>query len=73
MADVTGAVFENVAEHFAGNFDESFFTSNQDGSIKILASVGKKKTYKNCDYCRASVASLIRGNCFGNQGPLIFI
>ena len=50
MADVTGAVFENVAEHFTGNFDESFFTSNQDGIIQILASGRKKKTDKNCYY-----------------------
>ena len=47
--------------------------ANQYGSIKVVAYDSKKKTDNNCDYFRASVKILKGGNCFGNQGPLIFI
>ena len=69
----TGAAFEDVAEHFTGNSDDNCFMDNQDGSIKILASVGKKKTDKNCDDCRASIKISKGRNCFGSQGPFIFL
>ena len=73
MEDRTGVIFDNVAENFTGNFDESFFMDNQYGSIKIVASGFKNKTDKNCGDCRASVTRSRGVNCFGNQGPFIFI
>ena len=60
MADGTGVVFDDVAEHFTGNFDESCFMLNQDGSIKIVASVIKKKIKNNCDNLCASII-ILRG------------
>ena len=72
MSDETGVVFDDVAEHFTDNFDESCFMANQDGSIKIVASGSKKKTEKNCYGCCESVTIFIEGNCFGNHGPFIF-
>ena len=73
MADGNGVVFDDVAEHFTGNFDESYFMANEDGGIKIVSSGRKKKTERNCDDCRASVTILIGGNCFGNEGTFIFL
>ena len=69
----TGVVFGDESEHFTGNFDESCFMVNRYGSIKIVSSVSKKRTENNCDNFLASVTSLKGGNCFGNQGPLIFL
>ena len=43
MEDGTGVIFDNVAENFTGNFDESCFMDNQYGSIKIVASVFNNK------------------------------
>ena len=68
-----GVVFDNVSEKFTGNFDESLFVANQGGSIKIIASGIKMKNEKNCDYFRASIASLRGVNVFGNQGSFIFL
>ena len=73
MVDETGIVFDDVAEHFTGNFDESCFMANQDGSIKIVAYGIKKKTENNFDDCCASVKIFRQGNCFGNQGPFIVL
>ena len=64
--------FYDVADHLTGNFDESCFMANQDGSIKFLASRRNNKTKNNCDDYHASVPSLIGGNCFGNQGLFHF-
>ena len=47
--------------------------ANQYGSIKVVAYDSKKKTDNNCDYFRASVASLRGVNFFGNQGSFIFL
>ena len=69
----TGVVFDDVTEHFTGNFDEICFMANQDGSIKIVASGSNKKTDKNCDDCCSSVTSLRGGSCFVNQGLFIFL
>ena len=73
MAYGTVVVFDNVADRFTSNFDESCFMANQDGGIKIVASGGKKKTENNCHDCRASVTRSRVGNCFGNQGIFIFL
>ena len=44
MSDVTGVVFYDIADHLTGNFDESCFMTNQDGSIEFLDSRRKNKT-----------------------------
>jgi len=50
-------------DHFLGKLDETCLMANADGSVRVIASLSKKKTEKNTDDSRASIASL--RNWFG--------
>jgi len=43
---------------FLGNLDETCLMANADGSVRVTASQAKKKTEKNTDDSRTSIASL---------------
>jgi len=47
--------------------------ANADGSVRVIASLSKKKTEKNTDDSRASIASLRIGLASGAQGPFAFL
>jgi len=47
--------------------------ANADGSIRVIASAAKKKTEKNTDDSRVSIASLRIGLASGTQGPFAFL
>jgi len=71
--DGYGVDYEDIAEHFFGNMDETCFQANADGSVKVIASSSKKKTEANRDDCRTSITSVRIGNAAGDQGPFVFL
>jgi len=62
-----------VEDHFLGNLDETCLMANADGSVRVIASLSKKKTEKNTDDSRASITSLRIGLASGTQGPFTFL
>jgi hypothetical protein len=66
------ADFEDVQEHFVGNFDEACLMAN-DGKVHVIASSEKSKTEKVMDDNRASITTLRVGMASGDQGPFIFL
>jgi len=64
---------EKVQDCFLGNLEETCLMANADGSVRVMASQAKKKTEKNTDDSRASIASLRIGMTSGNQGPFAFL
>jgi len=67
------AALAEVEDHFFGNLDETCLMANADGSVRVIASMTKKKTEKNVDDSRASIASLRAGMASGIQGPFAFL
>ena len=65
--------YENQKEYFFGNLDETCLMANADGSVRVIASQGKKKTEKNADDSRTSITSLRVGLASGEQGPFTFL
>jgi len=62
-----------LEDHFLGNLDETCLMANADGSVRVIASLSKKKTEKNTDDSRASITSLRIGLASGTQGPFTFL
>jgi len=67
------AEYLEVEDFFFGNLDETCLMANSDGSVRVVASASKKKTEKNTDDSRASIASLRIGLASGEQGPFTFL
>ena len=65
--------FDDLKDHFTGNFDETCFMSNAHGDIKVVATNKKIKTEKISDDCRASITSCRTGTAAGTQGSFIFL
>jgi len=64
---------EKVQDCFLGNLDETCLMANADGSACVTASQAKKKTQKNTDDSRTSIASPQIGMASGDQGPFAFL
>jgi len=47
--------------------------ANADGSMRVLASMSKKKSKKNTHDSRTCVTSLQVGMASGSQGPSVFL
>jgi len=62
-----------LEDHFLGNLNETCLMANADGSVRVIASLAKKKTKKNADDSRASIASPQIGLASGTRGPFAFL
>jgi len=58
---------------FCGNLDKTCLVANADGGVQVIACASKKKTEKNTDDSRASIASLRIGLASGAQRPFPFL
>jgi len=73
LCHLTGLTFGEVMHHFITGGDKTSFMASEDGSIRVIGSVGNRKTEKQMSDSRQSITMYRTGSVAGDTGPTVFL